>query len=147
MLENQDMSAPIKLAEGYNPFSDEEVVAQAQPQVDVAPTAPIDEPNTDQQSAQSNEPKQENQEPTTTTTNFDPNQFVKERFGYESVEQAEEEFKKFKEYPNQAFAKKEKIVLIDINQASKEDLIKIYGIGEAISLRILKQKENLLNSD
>lgn len=53
------------------------------------------------------------------------------------------EFKKFKEYPNQAFAKKEKIVLIDINQASKEDLIKIYGIGEAISLRILKQKESL----
>jgi DNA uptake protein ComE-like DNA-binding protein len=53
------------------------------------------------------------------------------------------EFKEFKKYPNQAFAKKEKIVLIDINQASKEDLIKIYGIGEAISLRILKQKESL----
>jgi DNA uptake protein ComE-like DNA-binding protein len=51
--------------------------------------------------------------------------------------------KEFKKYPNQAFAKKEKIVLIDINQASKEDLIKIYGIGEAISLRILKQKESL----
>ena len=42
-----------------------------------------------------------------------------------------------------AFAKKEKIVLIDINKASQEDLIKIYGIGEAISLRILKQKESL----
>lgn len=53
------------------------------------------------------------------------------------------EFKEFKKYPNQAFAKKEKIVLIDINQASKEDLIQIYGIGEAISLRILKQKESL----
>ena len=53
------------------------------------------------------------------------------------------EFKEFKKYPNQAFAKKEKIVLIDINQASKDDLIKIYGIGEAISLRILKQKESL----
>ncbi len=53
------------------------------------------------------------------------------------------EFKEFKKYPNQAFAKKEKIVLIDINQASKENLIKIYGIGEAISLRILKQKESL----
>ena len=53
------------------------------------------------------------------------------------------EYKAFKKYPNQAFAKKEKIVLIDINQATKEDLIKIYGIGEAISLRILKQKEVL----
>ncbi len=51
--------------------------------------------------------------------------------------------KEFKKYPNQAFAKKVKIVLIDINQATKEDLIKIYGIGEAISLRILKQKESL----
>ena len=53
------------------------------------------------------------------------------------------EYKAFKKYPNQAFAKKEKIVLIDINQATKEDLIKIYGIGEAISVRILKQKEVL----
>ena len=52
-------------------------------------------------------------------------------------------YKEFKKYPNQAFAKKEKIVLIDINQATKEDLIKIYGIGEAISVRILKQKEVL----
>lgn len=53
------------------------------------------------------------------------------------------EYKAFKKYPNQAFAKNEKIVLIDINQATKEDLIKIYGIGEAISVRILKQKEVL----
>ena len=53
------------------------------------------------------------------------------------------EYKAFKKYPNQAFVKKEKIVLIDINQATKEDLIKIYGIGEAISVRILKQKEVL----
>ncbi len=53
------------------------------------------------------------------------------------------EYKEFKKYPNQAFAKKEKIILIDINLATKEDLMKIYGIGEAISLRILKQKESL----
>lgn len=52
-------------------------------------------------------------------------------------------FKDYKKYPNTAFAKKEKIVIIDINQASQEDLIKIYGIGEAISLRILKFKESL----
>ena len=41
------------------------------------------------------------------------------------------------------FAKKEKIVIIDINQATKEDLVKIYGIGDGISDRILKQKESL----
>ena len=53
------------------------------------------------------------------------------------------EFREYKKYPNAAFAKKEKIVIIDINQATQEDLIKIYGIGEAISLRILKMKESL----
>jgi DNA uptake protein ComE-like DNA-binding protein len=37
--------------------------------------------------------------------------------------------------------KTEKIVLLDINLATKEDLIKIYGIGPALSDRILKQKE------
>ena len=51
--------------------------------------------------------------------------------------------KEFKNYSNSAFAKKEKIVMIDINQASQEDLIKIYGIGEALSIRILKLKESL----
>jgi DNA uptake protein ComE-like DNA-binding protein len=53
------------------------------------------------------------------------------------------EFKEYKYDQNLAFTKKEKIALIDINQATKEDLIKINGIGEAISLRILTQKEKL----
>lgn len=53
------------------------------------------------------------------------------------------EFAAYKKYPNSAFAKKEKIVIIDINQATQEDLIKIYGIGDAISIRILKFKESL----
>ena len=53
------------------------------------------------------------------------------------------EFAAYKKYDNTAFAKKEKIVIIDINQATQKDLIKIYGIGEAISLRILKFKESL----
>jgi DNA uptake protein ComE-like DNA-binding protein len=53
------------------------------------------------------------------------------------------QFAAYKKYPNSAFAKKEKMVIIDINQATQEDLIKIYGIGEAISIRILKFKESL----
>jgi DNA uptake protein ComE-like DNA-binding protein len=53
------------------------------------------------------------------------------------------EFTAYKKNPNSAFAKKEKMVIIDINKATQEDLIKIYGIGEAISLRILKLKESL----
>lgn len=48
-----------------------------------------------------------------------------------------------KEFVKKEFAKKEKIIVLDINQATQEDLIKIYGIGEALSSRILKQKEIL----
>jgi hypothetical protein len=51
--------------------------------------------------------------------------------------------KGYVKYENKAFAKNEKIVIKDINLATQEDLIKIYGIGEAISLRILKLKETL----
>ena len=74
MLENQDMSAPIKLAEGYNPFGDEEFVPQAQPAVEVAPTA-TNEP------AQAAPPQQEEtkvEEQAASTQSFDSNQFVKE---------------------------------------------------------------------
>ena len=39
--------------------------------------------------------------------------------------------------------KKVKIIILDINLATKEDLIKVYGIGPAISDRILKLKELL----
>lgn len=50
------------------------------------------------------------------------------------------EFKtKYKSFEN----KKEKIVILDINQATKEDLIKVYGIGPALSDRILKLKDLL----
>ncbi|WP_291117875.1 ComEA family DNA-binding protein [Flavobacterium sp. UBA6135] len=45
---------------------------------------------------------------------------------------------KFKDYSK---PKKEVIVRLDINQASQDDLIKLYGIGPALSERILKQKE------
>lgn len=53
------------------------------------------------------------------------------------------DFKGYKYDQNLAFGKKEKIILIDINQATQEDLIKINGVGEVISLRILTQKEKL----
>ena len=53
------------------------------------------------------------------------------------------EFKKDSPYSNLAFVKKGKLVVIDINQATKEDLIKINGIGEGISMRILRFKESL----
>lgn len=41
------------------------------------------------------------------------------------------------------FSKPEKISIIDINQATKEDLMKVYGIGDKISDRILEYKNKL----
>ena len=45
--------------------------------------------------------------------------------------------------PYAKFESAKKIVQIDINEATPEDLIKLYGIGPALSDRILKQKEQL----
>jgi hypothetical protein len=85
MLENQDMSAPISLAEGYNPFSDE-AAPQVQQQVEVAPTA-TNEPNNEEQLAQVNQESQES-----APSSFDPNSYFKERFGFDTVDEAEEAF-------------------------------------------------------
>ncbi|TGD56876.1 helix-hairpin-helix domain-containing protein [Flavobacterium humi] len=52
-------------------------------------------------------------------------------------------FSSFEKSSFKHFEKKEKIVVIDINQATKEQLIGIYGIGEGISERILKFKVSL----
>jgi hypothetical protein len=113
MLENQDMSAPIKLAEGYNPFSDENA-PQTQQQVEVAPTA--NDTNQQQQSVQNDEPKVQD-----VAQSFDPNQFVKERFGYETVEEAENEFKKFKETPVFEFKDEISKTLFDAIREGKAD--------------------------
>jgi DNA uptake protein ComE-like DNA-binding protein len=51
--------------------------------------------------------------------------------------------KPYKNYNNEPLIVKENKPLLDLNKASKEDLVKIYGIGEAFSLRILKEKEKL----
>ncbi len=48
-----------------------------------------------------------------------------------------------KDFAVKSFPKKEKLEILDINQATKEDLMKIYGIGEGLSTRILSQKEIL----
>jgi DNA uptake protein ComE-like DNA-binding protein len=45
------------------------------------------------------------------------------------------------DYSKTNYDKKEKVVILDINLATKEDLMKVYGIGDALSERILKQKE------
>jgi hypothetical protein len=78
----------------FNPFSDEKYV----PKVEEVPTQNVE--NTEVQQPQVQEQVQESvQEQVQPTPSFDTNQFIKERFGYDSVEQAEEEFKKFKDKP------------------------------------------------
>jgi DNA uptake protein ComE-like DNA-binding protein len=64
-------------------------------------------------------------------------------FKFPNWVQNKKSFKNYKqEYVPISFFKKEKITVLDINQASQEDLMKVHGIGEALSLRILKQKES-----
>jgi hypothetical protein len=140
MLENQDMSAPIKLAEGYNPFSDDNFVPQAQAPVEVTPTAVQDEPNSQQESAQA--PQEEAKPQELAPSNFDPNQFVRERFGYETVEEAESEFKKFKERPDFDFEFKDDISknLFDAIKEGRSD-----DVYEVLNLQ--KRLEKLTNSE
>ena len=87
-------AAPIELAEGFNPFSDDNA-PQVQPKIEEAPIL-TNEPAQEAAPPQQEETKVEEH---SSTQSFDPNQFVKERFGYESVEEAEQEFKKLKEKP------------------------------------------------
>ena len=49
--------------------------------------------------------------------------------------------KNYQEFEKNDFSKPGKIIVLDINQATKEDLMKVYGIGDKISDRILEQKE------
>ena len=49
--------------------------------------------------------------------------------------------KNYQEFAKNDFSKPEKIIVLDINQATKVDLMKVYGIGDKISDRILEQKD------
>jgi len=51
--------------------------------------------------------------------------------------------KEFKSYSKQNFQKKESLVVLDINQATQDDLKKVYGIGDGLSERILNEREKL----
>ena len=116
MPENTDMSAPITLAEGYNPFSDENA-PQVQQQVEVAPTAT----NEPAQAAPPQQMETKVEEQTASTQSFDSNQFIKERFGYDSVEEAEQEFKKLKEQPSFEFKDDVSKSLFDAIKEGKAD--------------------------
>jgi hypothetical protein len=133
------MSAPITLAEGYNPFSDENA-PQVQQQVEVAPTA-TNEPNNEQQSAQVN---QEDQNLVSQPSVFDPNSFIKERFGFDTVDEAEEAFSRLIEENerNTQFQFKDDVskTLFDAIKEGKAD--DVYEV-----LNQQKKLEKLINSE
>jgi len=108
-------AAPIELAEGFNPFSDENA-PQVQNKVEEAPIL-----NNEQQAPPPQEGTKVEEPSSAPQTSFDPNQFVKERFGYESVEEAEQEFKKLKEKPSFEFKDDVSKTLFDAIREGKAD--------------------------
>jgi hypothetical protein len=111
-MPDNNTAAPIELAQDFNPFSDETFV----PKVEEVPTQNVE--NTEVQEQLENV-----QESVQSNSSFDPNQFIKERFGYDSVEQAEQEFKKFKEKPETNFEFKDGVskTLFDAIKEGKTD--------------------------
>jgi len=127
-------AAPIELAEGFNPFSDDNA-PQVQTKIEEAPILT-------NESAQAAPPQQEETkvEEQTPAQSFDSNQFVKERFGYDTVEQAEQEFKKLKEQPSFEFKDDVSRTLFDAIKEGKAD--DVYEI-----LNQQKRLEKLITSD
>jgi hypothetical protein len=98
MQETNNMQAPVELAEGFNPFSDEQQIKK----VEEAPAnntivedaiANESTPTIDQTESQTQQPEQ---------STFDPNSFIKERFGFDTVDEAEQEFRRLIEEREQA---------------------------------------------
>ena len=111
-------AAPIELAEGFNPFSDDNA-PQVQPKIEEAPILTNEPASQEAAPPQQEETKVEEQ--TASTQSFDSNQFVKERFGYDTVEQAEQEFKKLKEQPSFEFKDDVSKSLFDAIKEGKAD--------------------------
>ncbi len=135
MQENKTMPNSIELAEGYNPFSDEAPQVQ---QINAAEVSPANE-----EAQTSNPPIQETrQEEQQSSPSFDPNQFVREKFGFESVEQAEQEFKRVKDFKEPEFSFKDDIskTLFDAIKEGKSD--EIYDI-----LNQQKKLDKLTNAE
>lgn len=130
-------AAPIELAEGFNPFSDDNA-PQVQTKIEEAPIL-TNEPAS-QEAAPSPQEETKVEEQAASTQSFDSNQFVKERFGYDSVEQAEEEFKKLKEQPSFEFKDDVSKTLFDAIKEGKAD--DVYEI-----LNQQKRLEKLITSD
>lgn len=102
------MSETITLADDFNPFDD--TIVSAPPPVDTTqPTDPIETPQATPSA------------PTTETPQVDYNSFIKENFGYDSVDAAKEEIEKLKSKPEMFFENEVSERLFNLIKEGKED--------------------------
>jgi len=87
MQETNNMQAPVELAEGFNPFSDEQQIKKAEeaPANNTAAESPVVNESASTVDFTETIAQAEPQL-------FDPNAFIKERFGFDTVDEAEQEF-------------------------------------------------------
>jgi hypothetical protein len=87
MQETNNMQAPVELAEGFNPFSDEQQIKKAEeaPANNTAAEGPAVNESSSTVDLTETSTQAESQ-------SFDPNAFIKERFGFDTVDEAEQEF-------------------------------------------------------
>ena len=128
-------AAPIELAVGFNPFGDDNA-PQVQNKVEEAPIL-----NNEPQSAPLPQEETKVEEPSSAPQAFDSNQFLKERFGFESVEQAEEEFKRFRE-PKEEFKFQDdmsKTLFDAIKEGKTDDIYEILNQQKKLDKLILNE--------
>ena len=128
-------AAPIELAVGFNPFGDDNA-PQVQNKVEEAPIL-----NNEPQSAPPPQEETKVEEPSSAPQAFDSNQFLKERFGFESVEQAEEEFKRFRE-PKEEFQFQDdmsKTLFDAIKEGKTDDIYEILNQQKKLDKLILNE--------
>jgi hypothetical protein len=133
MPENETVPALEGFAPDFNPFSDDV------PQVQQGKVEEVTTLNTDNTQQVNNvvEDQQNTEQP---STSFDPNSFVRERFGYESVEEAEEEIRRFKDKKDFEFADDSSRNLFNAIREGKTD--DVFSI-----LNEQKKLEKLTNSE
>ena len=140
-------AAPLELAEGFNPFSDDAQQVQTQQRVEEAPTQQVQEPTqsapveTQNTSSQEASPEIAQVQETGQST-FDSNQFLKEKFGFDNLEQAEQEFKKVKESQDSGFNFENETSRNLFNAIKEGKLDEIYDV-----LSQQKRLEKLTNSE
>ena len=135
MENTKTTEASVTLQQDFNPFGDDNA-PQVQNKVEEAPIL-----NNEPQSAPPPQEETKVEEPSSAPQAFDSNQFLKERFGFESVEQAEEEFKRFRE-PKEEFKFQDdmsKTLFDAIKEGKTDDIYEILNQQKKLDKLILNE--------